>query len=336
MDYIGMKCPVCKNAFADGDDVVVCAECGAPYHRSCYEIENKCTFEDMHSDSFVYVEENGAESSSSDSENEENAKNTANTSEDYELCPLCKNHNPKGTFYCNRCGSPLNSNFKDGSQQQPFNGVVNPFNLMAGIDPETDMGEGVTAGELSKFTQDKSSYFTRIFLNIKNFGRNRFNFAGLLFGGGYLLYRKMYKLGTFLTLLMAICLVGTTYIMYCTPFYNEYIALNDILNAATNSNAMVSSSVITDWFFSMSTDLQIMTFVVTFLSILQIAIQIIVGIYANKWYFKHCKKQIIKIKNGNQDEVKMAIETKGGVNTALAFSLFAVYIIINYAPILFS
>ncbi|MGN1051081.1 MAG: RING finger protein, partial [Acutalibacteraceae bacterium] len=49
MDYIGYKCPVCEKNFHADDDIVVCPECGAPHHRSCYEQIGKCAFSEKHS-----------------------------------------------------------------------------------------------------------------------------------------------------------------------------------------------------------------------------------------------------------------------------------------------
>ena len=46
--YTGLECPVCKNTFKDNDDIVVCPECGAPYHRTCYQKEGHCIYEDKH------------------------------------------------------------------------------------------------------------------------------------------------------------------------------------------------------------------------------------------------------------------------------------------------
>ena len=48
MDYTGIKCPVCEKTFTKQDDVVVCPECGAPYHRGCYQKEGHCIFEEKH------------------------------------------------------------------------------------------------------------------------------------------------------------------------------------------------------------------------------------------------------------------------------------------------
>ena len=46
--YTGLECPVCKNTFKEADDIVVCPECGAPYHRTCYQKEGHCIYEDKH------------------------------------------------------------------------------------------------------------------------------------------------------------------------------------------------------------------------------------------------------------------------------------------------
>ena len=36
MDYKGCKCASCHKVLKEGDDIVICPECGAPYHRECY------------------------------------------------------------------------------------------------------------------------------------------------------------------------------------------------------------------------------------------------------------------------------------------------------------
>ena len=41
MDWKGHKCVSCHKLFKEGDDIVVCPECGAPYHRACYAAEGR-------------------------------------------------------------------------------------------------------------------------------------------------------------------------------------------------------------------------------------------------------------------------------------------------------
>ena len=54
MDFTQYTCPVCNNRFQNGDDIVVCPECGAPHHRDCYEKENRCFYQDRHKEHFSF------------------------------------------------------------------------------------------------------------------------------------------------------------------------------------------------------------------------------------------------------------------------------------------
>ena len=53
-EFLGKHCPVCRAAFKDDDNVVVCPICGTPHHRECYLKENKCGVESFHSEGFVW------------------------------------------------------------------------------------------------------------------------------------------------------------------------------------------------------------------------------------------------------------------------------------------
>ena len=218
MDFLNTECPVCQETFKDGDDIVVCPECGTPHHRECYEKINHCANADKHDEGFVF-EKTNAENNNENSE----AETDKTENKDAVICPRCKNENPKGTFYCGKCGFPvgLQQNTTPEQENQPFGMPVmtfDPFDPMGGIDPETDMGDGVTAGEMSKYVQKNTSYFSRVFHKIKEFGKGKFNFSAFLFSGAYLLYRKMYKIGAVITSIMLLLMFAETYI-YLTPAY---------------------------------------------------------------------------------------------------------------------
>jgi len=46
--YIGEKCLICNKEFTESDDIVVCPECGTPYHRSCYKEKKQCVNSALH------------------------------------------------------------------------------------------------------------------------------------------------------------------------------------------------------------------------------------------------------------------------------------------------
>lgn len=53
-EFLDKLCPVCKTAFKQGDDIVVCPICGTPHHRACYAIKNECGVEEYHAKGFVW------------------------------------------------------------------------------------------------------------------------------------------------------------------------------------------------------------------------------------------------------------------------------------------
>lgn len=53
-EYLGCECSVCRKPFAAGDDIVVCPECGTPYHRACYEAAGGCVHEAQHAAGYAW------------------------------------------------------------------------------------------------------------------------------------------------------------------------------------------------------------------------------------------------------------------------------------------
>ena len=46
--YYGCPCEGCGTPLTLRDDIVVCPDCGAPYHRSCYEKLGRCVHSAAH------------------------------------------------------------------------------------------------------------------------------------------------------------------------------------------------------------------------------------------------------------------------------------------------
>ena len=334
MDYNKYDCPVCERPLVEGDDIVVCPECGAPHHRKCYEAENRCAFEDKHSENFDYEQYRKSQQSDEEAENDA----------DVLTCPRCGAECPKGSFYCNKCGFPIGMGNQQQAQYNPnqqgggFYGAgpfgagaqfTQNFDPMVGINPEEDWDDGVTAGEISKYVQKNTLYFMRVFNNIKKFFKSRFNFAAFLVSVPYLMYRKMYKIGAVIGVIF-FTLLTTELLIVCSPAYVAFS--NAMEQISSQSNSLFYNSAIYDAFFSMSVENQAAIGVMGLCSMGRLALQIIVGAKANKWYFKHCVKQVAKIKT--QDNPQQALESSGGVNLAIAISMYAIYIIISYMPIL--
>ena len=333
MNYLGEKCPVCDKYFHEGDDVVVCPECGTPHHRECYKKNNKCANESLHGENFEYKSYN------SDTENKSETK-----------CKYCGSLNEKEAFFCSKCGAPLDTKNSDkdaqnntaeapnNRNQENRNGYSMPFSAdimdpLAGVPKDFDLGDGVTAGEAAKYVKQSTPYFIRIFTNIKNFSKSKFNFAAAIFTGGYLLYRKMYKIGTIIASIQAAMMLLTIYIAYCTDYYTILEHISNISSNASGSTFETFNSLM-EYISTLSTGQIFLIFLPSIFEIINIVMILVIGGCANRLYFAHCKKQIIKIKTENieKSQIDEKLETKGGVNTALAISLLVSYFIINYLP----
>ncbi|MGN0453468.1 MAG: RING finger protein [Ruminococcus sp.] len=349
MDCTKYTCPVCSVKFRKDDDIVVCPECGAPHHRECYEQEGHCHYEEKHGEGF-------------DFKSEVKADDDINSEDNFILCINCGTKNPKTAKYCNNCGAGLYdevTNRQAGAYPPPYNpptGDTNgdssreseapqssytafAFDPMGGIKPDTEVGSGVTAGEASKFVKTNTPFYTRLFNQIKSFGRSRFSFVGFLFTGGWMLYRKIYKLGSVITALMAILIFTNVYLsVVYSNFFSEYSEWINSLYAgfwSTSSTDILSS--FEDFFTSLSTEesFVLIGYYISYFG--QIVIQIICGICCNRWYYKHCMKKItaIKSKSSTKEAADAELQTKGGVNVGLSVSIYFSYLLIRFLPIFF-
>ena len=333
MDYIGKQCPVCHKYFHADDDVVVCPECGTPHHRECYAQTDHCCNEHLHAQGYDYQAE------------QQSAEKTG------KVCPSCGKQNDEESFFCKYCGTPLSPDRAQNDRQTQYNGKTGgmPFGMgqngdqdnggafnipfmdpLGGVKSDEDFGDGVTAGEAAKYVKQNTPYFIRVFSNIKHLNKSKFNFAAAIFTGGYMLYRKMYKLGALFASLQLMMLIVETYLSIAyNSLYTEFTTL--YMNSLSTGDPVTS-------FLQFMQDRSMTEILVLYLpsliSLSRIALMIVIGICFNRMYFKHCKTQIIKIKEtpSPDENPETALQTKGGVNIALAVSLLVAYMIIVYLP----
>lgn len=335
MEFNGLKCPACNTPLESDDDIVVCPVCGAPHHRECYEESGHCYFENRHKDNFdydEYIKEKQAKEQFAQGEGSNNAQGIK--------CQRCGKDNPSAAFYCNKCGSPLNFQQTGTANQNqggmPF-GMPMSFDPMAGINPKEEIDDGVTAGEAAKYIQTNTPYFLRIFANIRDNNKSRFNFSAFLFTGGYMLYRKMYKIGTIFTIIMG-GLILASLLIQTLPVFGWYEIFEGASNNIDTINAVEAYSQIIDNVSLLPYDKQLIFYLPVVLSALRFPFMIIAGCIANKSYFKDCIKKIKKIKSetiSGEQEVNKKIQEKGGLNFKIALVIFICYMLVNYIPYFF-
>lgn len=346
MEYNNLHCPVCNNAFDKDSDIVVCPECGAPHHRECYEAEMHCHFHDKHKDGFDFKK---------DFEEKSKTENT-NTL----ICRMCGAENEHGSKFCNQCGAateefasydrhaeeahaskgapyspPPNGSSPNHTMPNPDPYTTFAFDPMGGLKAEEEIGEGVTVGECAKFVKNNTPFYSRLFHQMHKTGRGRFSFSGFLFSGLWLMYRKMYKIGTVITIALAVLLISQIYI---GTFYSDLMSqYNEAINSTSVFYASESSITMQEFLAGLDSEDMIVLTVYSFANSGLLALRVICGIFGNRWYKKHCITKIKQIKtNADSKEAASAeLQTKGGVNLALAISLVVTYFLLSALSIFF-
>ncbi|MDO5603367.1 MAG: RING finger protein [Oscillospiraceae bacterium] len=202
----GEKCPVCGEAFRDGDDVVFCPDCGTPHHRNCYKELGHCANEEKHAEGFVYKKD---VSSARPGPSEET------------VCPSCGAKNPQEGIFCVSCGAPLHREKAGPSAQaragygpagaenaSPFGGMpggmpggmgynTNTVTMFGDMLSPNEEFDGVTAKDWAKYIGPAAPYYLSCFKRRKEHGRKGlwFVISAVIFGPFYFLYRKMWTAG---------------------------------------------------------------------------------------------------------------------------------------------
>lgn len=187
MNFTGEKCVCCGRVFEDGDDVVVCPECGSPHHRECYKKENHCANSSLHGTGEKWHRINIEK------------KKTAKV-----VCPHCGfPNNPPESESCAICGTRLDGtagNEKLTPEQEDINIRSN-----TGFNPDEDMG-GATLKEVSMFVGTNTFYYIPVFKRMKDFGSKiSFNFSCFVFPSFYFANRKMWLWAVISAVISVIC-----------------------------------------------------------------------------------------------------------------------------------
>lgn len=190
-DYKGSKCLVCGEVFKTNDDIVVCPDCGTPYHRSCYIKEGKCINTALH-------ENNQSWKPNIEEAQEDEGEQIA--------CANCGHLNPQTGLFCLKCGNPLDSS----TPNTPFgvDGIPPIFSMGANISenfekitPDSDF-DGVKIKDYSDYIGSNQLYFLANFFKFSKF-KSKFslNLPAMLFPEFYYFYRKMYFSGAIIFLI---------------------------------------------------------------------------------------------------------------------------------------
>ncbi len=337
--YEGAECPYCHQILRDGDDITVCPQCGAPYHRECAKKAGGCVLTQLHNE--------GRQWQKVSRPGEKTIDGLAQL-----RCSRCGTLNQPGAKVCEICGTPLDNQqpdegnassgpagFNGAGQREPHQGGWNqpswqqgapgmppfqmpfdPFvNPMGGLDPEEPI-DGIPAKEVAVYVKQNTPYFLpkfKAFLGKQEGGKKRtlsWNWAAFLLDTYYLFYRKMYGLGV-VVMVLSLLLSIPSLLM-------SFDSLMTVIDA--------ESTLVTDLGISPE-KLLILYNMCSFLSF---AMKATLASLSNRLYAAHALKDIhhIRKEKGDSPEYYTALSSKGGVSllsVAIALAVTAAASVIS-------
>ncbi len=306
--YDSIDCPICEKPLSNGEDIVVCPTCGAPYHRNCFSEKGNCVFTELHQNHETWQAPKKEEKFDGNAELR---------------CSRCGTVNPQSGLFCQVCGNQLNDKVDDselnsqnkttpppfgmGGFPLPPGMPLNPFTTpFGGVAPDEVIDE-IPAKDLAVFVGRNSHYYLPRFKDIANKKSKALNWSAFFFHGGFFIYRKMYGIGAILFILSTILAIPNALILYQT------------LNATVSLAFDMPFSDIT---------LSKLDMVCSFL---RFALRLGCGLYANTLYKAHAFQKIKKEKAKMLPETEyLAILTKkGSVAIKLVSGLLIGYMVLN-------
>ena len=227
MKYTGIPCAACGKKFTAEDDVVVCPECGTPYHRACYKELGHCVNEARHAEGYVWQPPKAAPGPSVPLEEQPHAPQNKTDGEGYVMCSRCGTVNPAGQERCDLCGYPLKETgerIPAGDRETEDGGTFAEYvRDQYNVNPNEKLGDELTAREVAAYVGPNALNFLykfRAMLQRKT--AVSFNLGAFLFTGLYCFYRKMYALGGILLAIKAACYIP--FAINYIPYFQELMA----------------------------------------------------------------------------------------------------------------
>jgi len=311
-DYAGVPCAQCNRHFTAEDDIVVCPECGAPYHRSCYNQNNTCVCAHLH--------QSGQKWSPPSPVLETARQSSPDAPQLY--CVRCDSAVEPGASRCEHCGMLF---FAEGAR--PDSGETSPFDFrfmmdpLYFVDPEEYVTEDVRMRDMARHVRQNVLYYVGAFGDIRRRGKARFNFAAFLFSGVWLLHRKVYRLGAAITFL-----TGGLSLIVSMVFGNDITSyINEAVFAAgSGGQTAVSIFDAAASLMSAPPNIAFPLYIGMFTTIASFIVQIILGIYGNRIYYNSCLRKVREIKEetSSTEEYYTNLAARGGVNSAVSYFVF--------------
>lgn len=313
MDLKYVQCPYCLKPFEEGDDVVVCPECGTPAHRACWKQNGHCLYENKHASGFVwqipYSKER--EEAEQKAREEEAARKTAQT-----FGSGGRDTRPDGLPFDNEYGNYASYTTGDHGEMKP---------TMRVIGPEEMLGDFRVREYGDVIQKNKNKYIPKFFMMDRTKRNFVGNFAAFLAPTLWSAYRRMYGVAILLVLLQF--LVPLIALDSVVEYYSEAASLAReyvMTNASDEEAAEQAMSALMEKMPQPPVALQINHYII-------MAIHVLMGIFANTLYKKRCEQLLTKAKSiENAQERAVFLKRRGGTSVIAAVLFAAIlYTLLN-------
>ncbi len=312
MDLKFIPCPYCQKPFQDGDDIVVCPECGTPAHRSCYKALGHCLHEEKHGTGFAWEAPYSKEREEAEQKarEEEAARRQARTFGDG-ADGAQRDTRPDGMPFDNEYGNYASYTTGDHGEMRPTMRVIGPDEMMGDFRVR-EYGDVIQ--------KNKNRYIPKFFMMDRTKRNFVGNFAAFLVPTLWSAYRRMYGLAIILVILQFIVPLFAldSVVEYFSETYSlarEY-ALTEAMDPEA---AQEAAAKMMEKLPQQPLVLQINHYVV-------MAIHLLMGMFANTIYKRRCEQLLTKAKTiENQEERAEFVRRRGGTSIIAAVLVAAIF-----------
>lgn len=294
MNYIGMECDFCHRRFEEGDDIVVCPECGTPMHRACFNKQGVCAHEAQHAEGFNWT--------SPEWEKQQEEKKAAE-----KVLQDAEEQIKQGSFTGGEYGGYQTYIAGENGEFHPTYRVIGAREKL-GDYTVSDFGNAVN--------QNKKKYLPRFFAMQETGRKASWNWAACFFPIVWAFYRKMYRVGIALALILSIlpiCFasqIGKYYMEYSRDLSSYLLSASSTEDTeqAEKEDAALSEKY-QEKYGTVMQVLSINSYIQMFLSILM-------GLFGNYLYRRHCEQLLKKAKEtcATEEEKETFLKKHGGAS----------------------
>ncbi len=302
MFYDNKVCDGCSEVMLEGDDIVVCPECGTPQHRECYNKNNECVNAHLHAENFDW------RTAHEEAAPPEAPEEPVEKSEAYE--------EPRREFNIGTEGEIPDIPIPEFR----FDGM---FVKGRAYSANEDLG-GATIKEVATYTQVNFKHYIKRL--VKNRHKKSFflswNWGAFFFGPAWFFYRKLYKLGA---IFLALAVSATIAVSPLLPAINNaatkldplYTQFYDAIKTNATSPTEESQAEVERLSYEITTIAKsVMPHTLAVFAATYLVAQIIPALIANFFYRKKMLEDIKFAKEATSDPkvLRYSLIRRGGVS----------------------